>query len=107
MRPSGDRNRPAVEAQRQAEGRAAAAQERGERRGHHVVAALVEFRAQPPPAARHDQRLAEADGIGRKAAAVLAGDLDARLRRDPLAVKALGRYMTSPPNRGASAVSIW
>src|SRR5262249_29259003 len=63
--PGGDRNRPAVEAQRQAEGRAAAAQERGERRGHDVVAALVEFRAQPPPAARHDQSLAEADGIGR------------------------------------------
>src|SRR5438128_11042103 len=85
MRPGGDRNRSAVEAERQAEGRAAAAPERGERRGHDIVAALGEFATQAPSAARHDQSLAETDGVGREAAAVLDGDLDARLRRDPLA----------------------
>src|SRR6476660_6664963 len=47
----GERNRAAVESQRKTEGRAAAAQEGGKRRGDHVVAALVEFRAQAPPAA--------------------------------------------------------
>src|SRR5262249_35124061 len=44
MRPGGDRSRAAVEAQRQAEGGAAAAQERGERRGRDV--------AGPPPGVR-------------------------------------------------------
>src|SRR5258708_3698455 len=94
----GEGSRAAVEPQRQTEGRAAAAQEGGKRRGHDVVAALVEFRAQAPPAARHDQRLAEADGVGGKAAAVLDSDLDARLRRDPLADRPVcGRGGRAPP----------
>src|SRR5258708_15674413 len=79
----GDRNRAAVEPQRQTEGRAAAAQEGGKRRGHDVVAALVEFRAQAPPAARHDQRLAEAGGVCGQTAGGLGNGLRSRLPRDP------------------------
>src|SRR5262245_55217569 len=85
LRDGGKRDRPAVEPQGQAEGRAAAAQEGGERRRHDLVAALSKFGPQAPPAAGHDQRAADPDGIGGKATAILDGDLDPLMRCDALA----------------------
>ena len=81
----GDRHRRAVEPQRQAEGRTAAAQERGQRGRHHAIAALGKRGAQARAAARHHHGIAEADGVGGETTPVLAGDLDALLWRDPRA----------------------
>jgi hypothetical protein len=55
-----------------------------------------------------------AHSIGREPAAILDADLDALVRCNarsrisprPAAVKASGRYMTSPPGSGESAVSM-
>ena len=81
----GGRGGTPIKPQRQAEGPAAAAQERAERRGHHAVAALLQPVAEGLAAAGQHDGIAKADRVGSEAAAVLGGNLDTVLRYDALA----------------------
>src|SRR5216683_3266493 len=75
------RFRGAVEPQRQAEGRAAAAQERAQRRADDTIAARLETAAQAGAARRQHDGVAEADRVGGEPARILLIELDAQLRR--------------------------
>src|ERR1700674_2626782 len=77
--------RSPIQTKRQAEGRAAAAQERWQWRHQHAIAALGELGAQALAAARHHDRIAYADRIGGEPASILDPDLDQLFRSDPFA----------------------
>src|SRR6185437_10811420 len=63
-RPRIGRGATAIQSQRQAEGRAAAAQERGERRADDAIAAHLEAAAQAAAAVGEHDRVAETDRVG-------------------------------------------